>query len=184
MPKHVERDHVVVVPGAFGLDQSKGRWERRNRPNAQYLTRTGVYANQLYIYISEEYGYASYLWVYPGTPKELVEDWCAQRVPWSCGPLVAVPDSLEHYRFRGEFEPVNFRSIEADRETPFPRRIELILQWTGEVIEGFSHIDHFDGNAHIHEEEDSDLRVGFYEVTGIREPKVNILILDALAAIR
>jgi len=184
MPKYLERSRVFHVPGAFGLDQAKDRWERRCRPNAQYLTKTGAYANQLYIYISEEYGYASYLWVYPGTHKELVDDWCAGRVPWSCGQLAGVPEPLEHHRFRGDFDPVRFQTIQCDRSKPWPRRLELILQETDEVIEGFSHMDHFDGNAHIHMEDDSDLKIGFYEVSGIREPKVHILVLDALAAIR
>ena len=171
MPKYGERTWVFPVPGAYGLERSKQEWERRNRPNAQYLTRTGYYADKRYIYGEEEYGYASYLWVYPGTPEELVEDWCNRRTPWN------------RPEFKGEFDPVDFQTIDADREKPFPRRLELVLRWSGEVIEGFSHLSHFDGEIHIHEQDDSYLKVGFYEVEGIRPAAVTYLVLDALAAI-
>jgi len=112
------------------------------------------------------------MWVYPGTSKELVEDWCNRRTPWSRG------------EFKGEFDAVYFQTVEAYRSKPFPRKLRLTLAETGEVIEGFTHIEDFDGDAHVHEEDDSFLKIDYYEVSGIREPKVNILVLDALAAIR
>lgn len=176
MPKYVERDRVRPVPGAFGLERSKESWERRHRPNAQYLTRTGYYADKLYIYVEEEYGYRSYLWVYPGTPKELVEDWCCRRVPWNS------PNWWGH-RFRGEFDAVDFTTIKADRYKPYPRRLELILNESREVFDGFNHLGDFDGRAHFHEEDDSYLKIDYYEVRGSREPEVIIHVLDALAAL-
>ena len=182
MPSHDERSWMRPIPGAFGLERSKEAWERRNRPNAQYLTRTGVYASHLYIYVEEEYGYASFLWIYPGTPKELVDDWCNRRTPWGSG-LSPSGGSLPGKRFRGEFDPVDFTTMKADREKEWPRRLELVLCPTGETIEGFSHISDFDGNCHIHEEDDSYLKVGYYEVNGVREPEVSFAVLDAIAAL-
>jgi hypothetical protein len=177
MPKYVEeRQAKYPVPGAFGLERSKEEWERRNRPNDQYLTRTGVYADKLYIYVDIEYGYASFLWVYPGTAKELVEDWCCRRVPWNS------PNWLGH-KYRGEFDPVSLQTVEADRGNLYPRRLELILDESEEVIEGFRHISDFDGTAHSHEEDDTCLKVGYYEVRGAREPEVIIHVLDALASL-
>jgi hypothetical protein len=181
MPKYVERDWMVSKPGAFGVDKFNEDWERRCRPNAQYLTQTGAYANHLYVYVEEEYGYSSYLWVYPGTAKQLVADWVARQVPWN--------NSLRRREwwapnYKGEFDRVRFQTAESERGRPFPRKLELVLCETNEVIEGFSHIGNFDGQAHVHEEDDSYLKVGYYEVFGVRDPKVNILVLDALAAIR
>jgi hypothetical protein len=176
MPKRIERDRVRPVPGAFGLEKSKNSRECRNNPNLHYLTKTCCYSNHLYIYVEEEYGYASYLWVYPGTPEELVEDWCNRRVPWNS------PNWLG-YRFRGEVDQVDFRTTWDFRGRPWPRDLELVLSGTDEVVEGFSHISHFDGNIHIHEEDDSYLKVGYYEVRGVREPVVTVHLLDALAAL-
>jgi len=174
MPKHIERTWVFPLPGAFGLEQSKVEWERRNRPNAHYLTRTGYYADKLYVYVSEEYGYASYLWVYPGTPEELVDDWCGCKTPfWG------------RSKYRGEFDRVSLHTPEHKRGLPYQQgSLQLVLCNTDEVIEGFSHISHFDGEVHIHEQDDSYLKIGFYEVHGIRPAEVTYLVLDALAAIR
>jgi len=176
MPKYVERDKVRPIPGAFGLERSKEAWEKRNRASAGYLSCSRRYSNHLYIFVEEEYGYRSYLWVYPGEAEELVEDWCNGRTPWGNR------NGLGR-RFKGEFDAVEFESPESERGLPWPRSLQLVLCETGEVFEGFRHLSDFDGSAHIHEEEDSALRVGYYEVRGVREPKVTIHVLDALAAI-
>ena len=135
VPKYVERDKVRPIPGAYGLERSKVEWERRNRRNAQYLTQTGYYADKLYIYADIEYGYAAYLWIYPGSPKELVDDYVANRVPWTLN------------KFKGECDPVAFRTPQSERGKSFPRKLELILIETDQVIEGFNHISHFDGEV-------------------------------------
>ena len=72
---------------------------------------------------------------------------------------------------------------ESERGQPFPRTLTLVLSDTGEVIEGFSHISHFDGSAHFHMEDDSSLKVGYYEVRGFKDPEVIVHVLDALAAL-
>lgn len=176
MPRYVERDKVRPIPGAFGLERSKEEWQRRHRPDAMYLHRTGFYGNHLYIHVDEEYGYNSFLWVYPGTVEELVEDWCQRRVPWS----LPTPRG----RFRGEFDPVDFCTPWHERSLPWDKRtLELIHTETGQVIPGFHRVSDFDGNAHFHEEDDSYLKVDYYEVNGFRNPIVTIHVLDALAAI-
>lgn len=176
MPKHVERDRVHPLPGAFGLERSKSDWERRTRPRDHYLTRRGRYSDYLYVLVEEEYGFLTFLWVYPGTAEELVEDWCVGRVPWICrrgGPI------------RGEFDSVMLQRPQAARGLPWGGgSLELTLLKTGEVFEGLGRIEDFDGIAHYHEEEDSYLKVGFYEVNGVMDPMVTVRVLDALAAIK
>jgi len=173
MPKYrEERQLKAPVPGAFGLGANG---DARDMDLWQLTQRQARYRDRLYIFVEEEYGYASYLWTYPGTPEELVDDWCAGRVPWS-GPL-------DKPLYRGEFNPAAFHTHEANRGMPYPRSLELRLTETNQVVEGFSHISHFDGIAHYHEEDDSHLRVGFYEVNGFRKPEVVFHVLDALAAI-
>jgi len=162
----------------------KGEDLEKRLKSADYLNRTGPYANRLYVYVQEEYGYASYLWVYPGTPKELVDDWCNQRTPWAKADFSdgCIPPPGP-YLFRGEFDLADFRSIEEDRKSPWPRRMVLYLSGTSEVVEGFAHISDFDGSAHVHEEDDSGLRVGRYEVKGLLEPRVSYDVLGALSDI-
>lgn len=152
-------------------------WERRNRPMGPYLEHRGFYADHLYIYVEEEYGYASFIWVYPGTAEELVTDWVEGRVPWR-GPR-------HRYPYRGEFDAARFETPESERGLPWDQRTLQLVHWeTKQVFPGYHRRQHLDGHAHVHDEDDSYLKVDYYEVRGIRSPKVELLVLDALAAIR
>lgn len=171
MGKYIEQDTERSVPGAFGNGSPRGI---RRSPTAwvNYLNRKVSYLNDLYIYVEEEYGYRAFLWIYPGDKEALVDDWVKGRTPW-----------LVDYDHKGEFIPVDFTTCASDRYKPYPRKLELVACDSGQVIKGFSELAHFDGLAHIHEEDDSYLKIEYYEVRGIKHPKVEMHILDALAAI-
>jgi len=46
-----------------------------------------TFGESLYIYVDEEYSYRSYLWIYPGNIKSLVDDWVAGKTPMLCEEL-------------------------------------------------------------------------------------------------
>jgi hypothetical protein len=172
MPKYAERDRVRPIPGAFGKERTKEDWARVS-PRAQHLAQRGIYEDYLYVLVEEEYGFLTFLWVYPGTAKELVDDWCDGVVPWR---------SWKGRHWRGEFDPVHFMRPKEFYGKPYNGPLELSLVETQEVFEGRGCFEDFDGHAHYHEEDDSYLKVGFYEVNGVMNPMVTFHALDALVA--
>jgi hypothetical protein len=174
MPKYTEpRETSRPVPGAFGHESSRAEWERRHRPNHSFLSGTGVYANHLRILIDEEYGYRDWLWTVNATIDEIVTIWCSKRSPFQSG--------------RGDFDEVFW-----DFDTSPP---SLMLKKTNERIECLWQPHKLapvfggaDGLAHHHEEEDSYLRIGYYDIRGIG-PTADVRfiperVLDELAKIR
>lgn len=161
MPKYrEERELTRPIPGAHGLERSKEEWEKRCRPNAAFLSGTGHYADHLRILISEEYGYREWLWTFPGTVEEVIEEWKAGRVPGICS----------RRRIKGEVDRVDWRA-DPDGEA---HRAVLTLWDTGEVVECIRYVHRIqpwpgaaDGVAHVHEFDDSELKIGHYRVEGL-----------------
>lgn len=175
MPKYVERDKVRPIPGAFGLERSKEEWERRYRPMGSFYDGTGKYRHALRILIDEEYGYREWLWTYFGTVEELVADWKAGRRP------VSFWGAAKGGGWKGELDQVHWSA----REDGVSR---LYLVETGEIIGCITRYwvhepGGPDGTAHVHEQDDSSLRIRYYELHGLDPVTEKIHVLDAMAAI-
>jgi hypothetical protein len=198
MPIYMEERDLRPVPGAFGITMRREEWERLNRPDRDFLDGTGPYKNHLRIHIDEEYGYKEWLWTYPGTVRELVEDWKAGYRPvfgrhswnWSW----KWSSELERKGFRGELDEITWKEYSLPspglqtgvlRSLPSRRQRSEhpIIVETGQPVTFLTDIDSFHGEAHIHQEDDSWLKVSYYELYGLREVKEIIHVLDALASL-
>lgn len=175
------------IPGAFGYDRELQIKQFQRRADAAFLDGTGHYKNHLRIHIEEEYGYRDWLWTYPGTILELVADWKAGRRPIGGMGLRSYSRgySGEGRRgFSGEIDLVYWDRdyyMGSNGEECVYRR--LVLAETHATITCIQTNDDFDGYAHVHEEEDSYLHVGYYKLTGLDEIHETIEVLDALADI-
>jgi hypothetical protein len=165
---------------------SREEWERRNRADADFLDGTGVYQNALRIYVDEEYGYREWLWTYPGTIKELVEDWKEGLRPLRARSRCRHRTYIKYGQwstFRGEFDRITWR-VWGNRRYGRPTLSDHpVISETGEQVVCLEYPDSFHGQAHIHDEDDSYLKIGYYELYGLREVTEKIHVLDALAAI-
>jgi len=113
----------------------------------------------LKIFIEEEYGYAYHTWNFPGSVEELIAEWKAGRIPH-----VGYVFGKE---FRGTCEPVETPEFEpypgvSDEEylanpDKYPDK-EEDLQELCRMWEVF--LSRYDAECHIHEEDDSSLKIG------------------------
>ena len=192
MPKYVEEREVMPVPGAFGVTMALSDWIRAHRADADFYNGDGRYKHCLRIYLEEEYGYREWLWTYPGTAEELVEDWAAGNRPLAPryqGRGWSRPGWRPDYR--GDFDEITWRPNYC-RQRPDPWIVEhlgdytmgtgrretsiypLLIQ-TGYPVLCIEGRDGFDGTAHVHEDEDSVLNVSYFRVRGLHNPEVEIV---------
>lgn len=181
----IDERELRVIPGAFGFDKELQVKQFMRRADKHFLDGTGHYKNQLRILIAEEYGFRDWLWTYPGTIQELVADWKAGRRPLYPGRYARHGQATTGLRcFSGEIDLVYWDRdyyMGADREEHVYRR--LVLAETQSTIDCIRNENDLDGTAHVHEEDDSYLRVGYYELRGLDDVIEHIEVLDALADI-
>lgn len=185
MPKYVERDWTRAVPGAFGYHRADDDWEYRHRADAHFLNGTGIYKGWLRIYIEEEYGYRDWIWTYPGTVKELIADWKRGRRP-VCPTYYLQYDGRggAFTDWKGEVDQISWRPlVRTPPGETIPSFFRPVLVETGAEISCVSDRSSFDGQAHVHEEDDSHLFISYYELHGLRDVKEIIHVLEALASL-
>lgn len=178
-----DKRDLLPAPGAFGYDKKRQVDQFLRRADKDFLDGTGHYANHLRILVEEEYGFRDWLWTYPGTIQQLVEDWKEGRRPISPSRRAATNYGYSEFRwYKGELDEVYWDRdyyVGSDGEEHVHRWLSLVE--TGAHI-GFARTeDDFDGLAHVHEEHDSWLKVGYYELYGLEFIREEIHVLDALA---
>lgn len=118
----------------------------------------------LRIWFEEEYGYRNYIWIYPGTKRELINDYVAGKAPFR-----------ENYNgFLTEI------SIESRIRKPGVNYIEFV-DHDGEVQPERAIAD-FDGEIHYHEQDDSFLKIDGVHLEGL-PGRVTLDTVTALALI-
>lgn len=191
--RNIDDRELLPVPGAFGFDKERQVQQFKRRADKDFLDGTGHYKDHLRIHVEEEYGFHDWLWTYPGTIKQLVQDWKDGRRPIS--PSRRVARNAFAYSGRGFFDG-ELDAIQWDRDYYMGSDgEEHCYRWpclaeTGAELRFASHYtrrgnkhDGFDGHAHIHEESDSFLMIGYYELRGLERVEETIEVLDALADI-
>lgn len=123
------------------------------------------------IFIDEEYGYREWTWDFPGTVEELIAEWKAGRIP---------PVGYVHGReFRGTCEPADtprpdpYLGVTEEMYLADPDKYDEAYLSSPESLENIEDTDEFreycklwevffskyDAECHVHEEEDSVLRI-------------------------
>ncbi|MGD9729664.1 MAG: hypothetical protein AB7L09_02685 [Nitrospira sp.] len=183
MPKYVEERDLAPVAGAFGITQRLIEWARDNRADSRFCDGTGPYRNCLRIGVTEEYGYREWMWTYPGTVDELIADWVAGRRP--------IGHSYDYWSthgrqptYQGSSDRITWYARECKRE-PDPIYREFagesgivdhpFLVETGQPVFCVRGYDGWHGTAHVHEDDDSELDIDFYRVSGLTNPIVKVM---------
>lgn len=177
------------IHGAFGFDKALQVGEFMRRADKDFLDGTGRYKGLLRIHIEEEYGFRDWLWTYPGTIKQLADDWKEGRRPVS--PSCRVARGVHAYTgrnyFDGELDEIFWDRdyyLSDDGEEHVHRWPVLVTnQEQLRFVQRKTKYNGFDGYAHIHEQDDSYLHVGYYKLTGLDDVGETIDVLDALADI-
>lgn len=192
--RNIDDRELLPVPGAFGFDKQQQVQHFRRRADKDFLDGTGHYAGYLRIHVEEECGYRDWLWTYPGTIKQLVQDWKDGRRPISPSRRVA-RNYHAAYSGRGYFDG-ELDEIYWDRDYYMGADgEEHVYRWpclaeTGAALNFATNYarrrtEHngFDGFAHIHQQDDSYLSISYYELRGLDDVEETVAVLDALADI-
>ena len=102
----------------------------------------------LRIWIEEEYGFAEYVWTYPGTKREFITDWI---------------NGLSPYRENHKGEMIQVHLDTRNRGAPG----SICVKDLEGNVQPEIHVDQFDGRIHYHEQEDSTLHIGGYVILGL-----------------
>jgi hypothetical protein len=118
----------------------------------------------LRVWITEEYGFAEHLWIYPGTKREFITEWAEGANPFLT-------------RFNGEMHDID---VTVYKQIPEP--LLVIVFKDGEVLPEEKPSD-FDAVIHYHEQDDTELKMGEIKISGLPgQTDVDAVIMLSLVA--
>jgi hypothetical protein len=116
----------------------------------------------LRVWITEEYGFNEFLWVYPGTKREFITDWSEGKSPYT-------------EDFKGKLHQIDVTVYKQKPET-----ILVLSHADGEILPEQRQRD-FDAFIHYHEQDDTTLEMGGFKLTGLPgQTDVDAVLLLAL----
>ena len=118
----------------------------------------------LRIWITEEYGFAEHLWIYPGTKREFITEWADGANPFTT-------------LFNGQLHRID---VSVYKQIPEPLLVMVFAD--GEVLPEQRPSD-FDAVIHYHEQDDTELVMGGIKITGLPgNTNVDAVIMLSLVA--
>lgn len=118
----------------------------------------------LRIWVTEEYGFAEHLWIYPGTKREFITEWADGANPFTT-------------RFNGQMHRID---VSAYKKKPEPMLVIVFAD--GEVLPEQKPSD-FDALIHYHEQDDTVIEMSGFKITGLPgKTDVDAVIMLSLVA--